>query len=146
METLLTQILIGVLTILFGVVAFFFRRLIAQIDRVTGSYDDFAKKINGISVDVSSFTGKISAIEREMAALPTITSAVASLTRQFELSKKDLEMALVAARQIKEIQETVAVLKRNEATIFSRIDELYKGLDNAGSIISEFRSKVINLK
>ena len=103
LDGMILNVMVGLITILFAGICYFFKRLVNQLDRLTN------KQL--------------------------------SLEIQFAHIKRDVSAALIAAHAIKDLEKAVAVLERNQATIFKRIDDLSERMSHWGSFISEIRRK-----
>jgi hypothetical protein len=131
MEELLLKSGVGLIAALFGLIAWFFRRLISQLDHVSSNYSD-------LNLELKT---KLISIESEIKNLPAITLSVAQLTRYLDKMKRDLEIALVAAEKIKVAEAEIAVLKRNQDTIFRKLDESFDALNKISDLLNNSMRK-----
>ena len=118
MEQILANLALIITPILFSGLIYFFHRTLNQLDELTKSQ---------------------STIHRDLAQIPELLLSVKGMQKDFDKMKGDLEIAMIAAKQVRILQDDYAILRRNQETIFKKIDKLTDDLSDVSRILFDFR-------
>jgi len=120
-------IFLAVASLIFTIVGFLLKRVLAKIDGLSSNTGDIKTSlaVSGNQVE-------------------TVLGAVSLLRKQNEKTKDDLQTALIATASIADMKKEIAVLERNQATIFKKLDALADSFGKLSNIISVLRSQIIS--
>jgi predicted nucleic acid-binding Zn-ribbon protein len=118
---------VGIMSLLFGLVGWMLRRVIAKID--------------GLSTNTESIKTSIAVSQNQV---ETIIGAIGLLRKQYDKIQADVQSALIAAASIADMKKEIAILERNQSTVFKKLDLLSDSISKYGNVVSILRSQLIS--
>lgn len=99
---------------------------------------------------LSDLEDDISEVKKSSSEINSLSKTLVSIKAQFGTMRRDVETALIAAKQVDILKEKLAVHQRNEQTMWEHIDKLktdlletQKDFQRFGGLIAELRRHII---
>lgn len=95
-------------------IGFFLMRLLRSFDELSKSHADFREH----------FTTKMALVERELEQNKSSNETLRDIVLKFEGIKRDIELAVQVSKELVVVKEDTTILRRDQSSIWKRIDEL----------------------
>lgn len=90
--------------------------------RILKKFDEVTEKAIVLSTDLLVLKDRLSSLDRLSDKLQMVRDELSQM-------KSDVSTALVAAQKVRELEDQVAILKRDQASIWRRLDENQEACD-----------------
>jgi hypothetical protein len=117
-DNVVAQLALYSMPIFLSLIGYFFHRLISQIDHISSQNLE---------------------IHKQLLVVPQITAALKQLRNEFDTMKEDVATALIASKQVDKFREELAVVRRNQDTIFKKLDEHAHQQSELSRVVLDFK-------
>jgi DNA repair exonuclease SbcCD ATPase subunit len=83
----------------------------------------FIKKFDEVTDRFAGLTSEVTLLKERLSTLDRLSDKLQSVQDQFSQMKADLQTALLAASKVKELEAEITIIKRDQATMWRKIDE-----------------------